>query len=307
MAFLSFTSVLFAVVVAMAFPPAWREESWKRFFLAAILSIIGILGPLFVFVASGLIVPQWKGACPFGALNCFHVGKLVLTPFVLWAVVAFYTSQILRLSDERPPWIVLGIFAGAVVSTVCLVFGTIISLPKPDTLPQTEAWFLLVPLYTAVWYTILSIRMMRRAGLGPRPYLLTVLGTMPFWFLCELVCREKFRELPDTPPHCFVVTAALRGHPRLVGAFDARDRRGAARRVNCQLLTFWQFEAAWQQRAPRAHRLFRRAYNRLGPVVAARVQSPFAADLVYLLLKPLEWSVRLGTVSRRGAEAQRIL
>lgn len=291
--FVNVGSVAFLVVAAMAFPPAYRAESWKRFFVAAVLSVAGILVPLAVFVLSGLMVPEWKGACRFGALDCFHAGKLVLTPFVLWAVVAFYTSQILRLSDERPPWVVLGIFAGALVSTVCLVIGALICIPSANTTPNAPAWFLLVPLYTVVWYAVLAIRMMRRAGLGPRPYLLTVLGTMPFWWLCDLACRMKYRELPDNPPSCFVVGAALRGHPWLVGAFDLPDACGGARRVNTQLLTFWRLEAAWQQRAPRSHRLFRRLYNRMGPFLAQRIRAPLAADAVYLALKPLEWLARL--------------
>jgi len=44
-----------------------------------------------------------------------------------------------------------------------------------------------------------------------------------------------------------------------------------ALREKSWLITFWRLEALWQRRAPRSHTAFRRAYNRVGPVVAGRI------------------------------------
>ena len=109
-----FFLIVASIFIGMALPPALRQKSWKRFFIAAIISAIGILLPLFVFFMSVYIVPEWKGGCHRGWLDCFHLGKLALTPLVLWACAAFYTIQVLRPAYTHRTWIVLGIFTGAI-------------------------------------------------------------------------------------------------------------------------------------------------------------------------------------------------
>ena len=116
---------------------------------------------------------------------------------------------------------------------------------------------------------------------------------VPFWLGSAIWAYVAFERLPNSINHnCFVVTAATRGHPRLVGPFLEIERHGHTRRVNPQLLTFWQFESAWQRRSPRTHAHFRAMYNSFGPQVAARIRSPWAADAVYLALKPVELLIR---------------
>jgi hypothetical protein len=124
-------------------------------------------------------------------------------------------------------------------------------------------------------------------------YGLTLLLSLPFWAACLRSARMIYDRLPDTAPRgCFVVTAAGRGHQRLVGPFLQMNRRGCIRRVNRQLATFWQFEDAWQAGAPRSHAAFRRVYNRIGSRIARRIVSPWTADVVFLALKPAEWTCR---------------
>ncbi|MDA1044079.1 MAG: hypothetical protein O3C57_02525 [Verrucomicrobia bacterium] len=115
--------------------------------------------------------------------------------------------------------------------------------------------------------------------------------TITFWFVLALLLSGM--PLPDAPPECFVVTAALRGHASLVGPFSKIDRVGKPQVVNAQLLTFWRFEQPWQERQPLTHRAFRPCYNKPGPALARQIQSPLTADLVYLLLKPCDAMARL--------------
>ena len=53
-------------------------------------------------------------------------------------------------------------------------------------------------------------------------------------------------------------------------------------------MTFWGLERVWRQHLPLSHSCFRALYNRLGPMLSRRIRTPFVADMVYLLLKPVE-------------------
>jgi hypothetical protein len=105
--------------------------------------------------------------------------------------------------------------------------------------------------------------------------------------------QQVFASLPDNQPSCFVVTAASRGHERIVGPIVEVIRAGATCHANRQLLTLWQFENLWRASAPQFHAAFRRAYNRVGPALARRITSPWLADIVFLVLKPAEILARI--------------
>ncbi len=100
------------------------------------------------------------------------------------------------------------------------------------------------------------------------------------------IAMRFYEDLPDqSPPGCFIVTAASRGHEWMVRTW--RDDSG--RIVNRQLLTFWQWEALLAAKAPGMHRALRAVYNRCAPLLARCIMFPWMADVLYLLLKPAEW------------------
>jgi hypothetical protein len=283
-----FWIVLAVVLIGGPLPSALREKSWLRFFISLVVTAVGILFPLFIFGASLFLVPEWKGGCHHGWLDCFHLGKLALTPLVLWASAAFYCVLVLRVQNPRRTWITLGLFAGAIVSTLCLVFGLVVHLFQDDF------WLWLgVPLYVAACYVVLGIRAIRGSKLNVGPYLVTLAGTAPLWALSLFLSKRHYLALPDNPPSCFVVTAALRGHEGIVGPFINVGSYETARIANRQLSTFWAFEAMWLESRPNAHRRFRAVYNRIGPPLASRIRTPLQADMVYLLLTPLEAIARV--------------
>jgi len=282
--------ILCAVLIALATPPALEERSWKRFFICVVLSFAGVVLPLFVFFFSGFLVPDWKGGCPHGWLDCFHVGKLALTPLVLLATMTLYAEDIARRKNKGSGWVAMGFLTGAVTSSICLIIGLVIHKVELDRL---HAW-LLAPLYVSIWYSVRTIQWIKAARPGFKAYAMTFFVSLPFWIGSILWSKKYYLSLPDKSPDCFVVTAAMRGHPALVGPFVEINRRAGVRRANRQLLTFWQFENAWRCHAPRSHALGRKLYNRIGPVIAARIRSPWLADAVFVALKPFEWLVRLG-------------
>jgi len=108
------------------------------------------------------------------------------------------------------------------------------------------------------------------------------------WVASVYLSKKQYLALPDNPPDCFVVTAALRGHQTVVGPLVSVNRYNEERTANHQLITFWNFESLWQKRSPRTHRRFRIIYNRIGPILAAGIKNKFVADIVYLLIRPCE-------------------
>lgn len=105
------------------------------------------------------------------------------------------------------------------------------------------------------------------------------------WRYAVLRAVEAYQKLPTEDPSCFIATAAARGHMQFVGSRDV----GRSYRVTNQLEYLKAFELLLRSTCPHLHGRLRRIYNRVGPAVARRIRSPWVADAVYLLLKPLEW------------------
>lgn len=288
---------LFLIILAIILTPsllasikiALIEKSWTRLAKATLLFATGISLPLLTFFLSAYLLPDWKGESPCGWLGCFHLGKLTLTPFILWACAAFYTVQVSHPNAPAPKWAVMGLLAGAIISSICFIIGLFIL----DVVYSEWAGGMVIPLYTAIWYSVLFFRHFKHAELSKRDYMPPLIGMIPFWVASLLISYKHHLSLPDNPPDCFVVTAASRGHAGLVGPFIEIDRRGAPRTVNQQLIVFWQLEKHWQQIDPKSHQRFRKFYNRVGPGVAKRMRNAFIADAVYIFLKPAELIARL--------------
>jgi hypothetical protein len=59
--------------------------------------------------------------------------------------------------------------------------------------------------------------------------------------------------------------------------------------VNRQLAVANAFEELLSQHLPRLHRLVRYVYDRWGYPISRHIRTPWAADAVWLLMKPAEW------------------
>jgi hypothetical protein len=137
------------------------------------------------------------------------------------------------------------------------------------------------------------VELIKAARLDFRTLLISLAGSLPFWLVSWLWSRSLYKSLPDQAPDCFIVTAACHGHATFVGRRIEIERKGRNRMVNQQLITFWQFENLWRNFAPRSHHIFRLIYNRVGPLIATRIRSPWLADVVYLAIKPFELIAKL--------------
>ncbi len=94
----------------------------------------------------------------------------------------------------------------------------------------------------------------------------------------------------------FLCTVAARGHARLVGPERLGIRNGGLVICNRQLLVSNAFEELIQERAPNAHRFIRRNYNRVGEMIHKHyhiLDHKWISDLLYVAMKPLEWTFLL--------------
>lgn len=87
----------------------------------------------------------------------------------------------------------------------------------------------------------------------------------------------------------YLCTVAAGGHRRVVKPLRRGLRHGHPVTVNRQLCISNAFEQILEERTPRFHRAVRHFYDTCGFPVAKLIRSPFAADAVYVLMKPLEW------------------
>lgn len=87
----------------------------------------------------------------------------------------------------------------------------------------------------------------------------------------------------------YLCTAAAGGHRRVVKPLRLGIRHDHAVIVNRQLCVANAFEQILEEKMPRLHQKIRHFYDTYGFPIARKIRSPYTADLVYLLMKPLEW------------------
>ena len=100
--------------------------------------------------------------------------------------------------------------------------------------------------------------------------------------------------LQKAPPNVlydehYLCTVAAGGHPKVVRPLRMGVRHGHRIVANRQLLVANAFEDLLAERMPGAHRRLRNFYDRYGYPIARHIRSRWMADLVYFIMKPLEY------------------
>lgn len=87
----------------------------------------------------------------------------------------------------------------------------------------------------------------------------------------------------------YLCTVAAGGHEKAVKPKRLGVRHGHPVIVNRQLCVANAFEQVLEERTPRLHRAVRHFYDTYGFPVAKLIRSRYTADVIYFLMKPLEW------------------
>lgn len=87
----------------------------------------------------------------------------------------------------------------------------------------------------------------------------------------------------------YLCTVAAGGHEKVVKPQRMGIRHGHPVVVNRQLCIANAFEQVLEEKTPRFHRFLRRYYDRYGYPFAKHIKKKWAMDLIYYLMKPLEW------------------
>lgn len=87
----------------------------------------------------------------------------------------------------------------------------------------------------------------------------------------------------------YLCTVAAGGHKKVVKPLRFGIRHGHRVIVNRQLCVANAFEQLLEEKTPKFHRRVRDFYDAYGYPIAQRIHSPFAADIIYFLMKPAEW------------------
>lgn len=87
----------------------------------------------------------------------------------------------------------------------------------------------------------------------------------------------------------YLCTVAAGGHEKVVKPKRLGLRHGHQVIVNRQLCVANAFEQVLEERTPRFHRAVRHFYDTCGFPVARLIRSKYTADIIYFLMKPLEW------------------
>ena len=87
----------------------------------------------------------------------------------------------------------------------------------------------------------------------------------------------------------YLCTVAAGGHEKVVKPLRMGERHGHRVVVNRQLEIANAFELVLEWKTPRLHRVIRGFYDKYGFPIARCIRTKTACDVVYILMKPLEW------------------
>lgn len=105
----------------------------------------------------------------------------------------------------------------------------------------------------------------------------------------DWVLSTKISPPPVIVDAHYLCTVSLRGHKKLVKPLRYGIRRNIKIVVNRQLMVANAFEQLIEEKVPRTHKLIRYIYDKYGYPLSRHIDTAWSADIVYVLMKPLEW------------------
>lgn len=143
------------------------------------------------------------------------------------------------------------------------------------------------------WYTLAFVLMF--PVLGILLAILVLFGQSPdsvikvFTETSDWTFSQKISPPPVQYEGHYLCTVALKGHKKLVRPTRIGIRHGVKIIVNRQLCVANAFEQLIEEKAPGFHRVIRHIYDKYGYPLSKHITTSYRADIVYILMKPLEW------------------
>ncbi len=131
--------------------------------------------------------------------------------------------------------------------------------------------------------------------LGVLIAVLMVLGQEPDSFIkaftetSDWLFSTKISPEPIPYEGHYLCTVAAGGHKKIVKPLRAGVRRGHIIVVNRQLCIANAFEDLIHEKSPVFHKFVRHIYDKYGYPISKHIKTQIRADIVYILMKPLEW------------------
>ena len=166
-------------------------------------------------------------------------------------------------------------------------------------------------LHNAALWPLLAFVMMRPL-FGIVVAILTLFGQQPDAVIKAWTETSDWKISQYTSPQKiyydehYLCTVAAGGHEKVVKPKRLGVRHGHQVIVNRQLCVANAFEQILEERTPAFHRVVRKIYDKYGFPVARLIRSRYAADAVYILMKPLEWLFLFVIYSTDAAPEDRI-
>ena len=127
--------------------------------------------------------------------------------------------------------------------------------------------------------------------------ILVLFGQRPDSFIQVFLNTSSYTysKIPVPPPVIvpgdghYLCTVSAVGHKGLVKPIRSGIRHGERIVVNRQLLIANAFENILEEYSPNLHKRIRHFYDTFGYPISRHIKTKRSADIVYLLMKPLEW------------------
>ena len=126
---------------------------------------------------------------------------------------------------------------------------------------------------------------------------LVLFGQKPDSFIQVFLDTSTYNYSKVIPPDPVIIpgdghylcTVAARGHEKVVKPLRSGVRNGKRITVNRQLMVANAFENILEQYTPKLHKIIRDIYDKYGYPLSKHINSKISADILYYLMKPLEW------------------
>ncbi len=262
----------------------------QSLFLLLTLVII----PFIMFSLSFLFFLEYKSQKGEHWFYYIHDGQAGLTLMPIYLIVSINLSMLLfdekGLATSRANYIMVATLAGIAAWYTFATLALNFTKSGPD-FPILA----IVPAITCLNYLLFLSVISKKQRLEPLDPLFAFV-----WFSALItsiiskysLAKNIYENLPEEKPLscCFVFSAAAKGHPKLVKSWVHPN---IGKPVNRQWYIFKHFETLLSVYFPKIHHVLRHIYNYVGPSVAKRIRYTWQADLVYILLKPIEWLIAI--------------